>query len=78
MEEMQRQEAESFYGAWYGFIRTGPELVNKIQAAPSIAPYDNPWIRPSVKRPRIRRLGIEFFSRVQRTALSIEKEFEDA
>jgi len=57
------EDDEPFYG-------TEPDLRKVIDSAPSIAPYDNPWIKARVKRPRISRLGIEFFKRVQREALS--------
>jgi hypothetical protein len=75
--KLQEEEADSFYGGYYGYIRLGPKINKMIREYPSIAPYDNPWIKPRVQRPSIRRLGIEFFKRVQRLAISKEMEAND-
>jgi len=74
---LQEEEADSFYGGYYGYIRTGPKINKMIKEYPSIAPYDNPWVRPRVIRPSIRRLGIDFFKRVQRLAIAKEMEAND-
>jgi len=74
---LQEEEADSYYGGYYGYIRTGPKISKMIKEYPSIAPFDNPWVRPRVIRPSIRRLGIEFFKRVQRLACSKEIEAND-
>lgn len=49
-------------------------MTEMLEAVPKVSPLDNPWVKPKVAKPKIRRLGIEFFKRVSQVAKRREEE----
>lgn len=48
-------------------------LIAKLESAPLVSPLDNCLVRPRVLRPRIRRLNLDFFKRVQRYIKALQE-----
>lgn len=66
--------AEWFDDQMDGFYMSVDAVKELVAMVPTISPLDNPWTKPKLAKPKIRRLGVDFFKKVALNAKRLGRE----